>query len=53
MHVAKAKSKAVTDVAAQKYDVTNIQITVVYFENFFSTLIAQRVLYIINLHQCI
>ena len=37
LHVAKTKSRAVTREAAQKYDVTNIKIAVIYFENFLST----------------
>ena len=53
MHDAKAKSRAATHEAALKYDVTNIQIAVIYFENFFSILISQRVLYIIQQYQCI
>ena len=53
MHVAKAKSRAVTHEAAQKHDVTNIKIAVIYFENFFSTLISQKFLYIIKQTQCI
>ena len=48
LHVAKAKSRVVTHEAAQKYDGINIEITVIYFENFFSTLISQRVLYLIK-----
>ena len=53
MHVAKAKSRAVTHEAAQKYDVKNIKNAVIYFENVFSTLNSQRVMYIIKRYQCI
>ena len=53
LHVAKAKSRAVTRETVQKYDVTKIKIVVVDFENVFSTLISQRVLYIIKQYQCI
>ena len=53
LHVAKGKSRAVSHEADQKYDVTNIKIAVIYFQNFFSTLISQRVLYIIKQYQCI
>ena len=52
LHVAKAKSRAVTREAAQKYDVTNIKIVVIYFKNFFSTLISQGFLYIIRQYLC-
>ena len=45
LHVAKAKSRAVTHEASQKYDVTNIKIAVIYFENFFSTLISESFVY--------
>ena len=51
LHVAKAKSRAVTREASQKYDVTNIKIAVIYFENFFSTFNFSKVLYIIKQHQ--
>ena len=36
---------AVTHEAAQKYDVTNIIIAVIYFEYFFSTLISRGFVY--------
>ena len=51
MHVAKVESRAATREAAQKYGITNIKIAVIYFENFFSTLISQRVLFIIKQDQ--
>ena len=53
MHVGKAKSRAVTHEAAQKYDVTSFKIAVVHFENFCSNLIPHGGLYIIKQYQCI